>query len=268
MKWNPADYARSSDAQLKWAQELQANLNLSAYESILDVGCGDGKISANFARLVPDGRVVAIDSSPEMIEYAIDTYPSSQYPNLSFACMAAQSLTFEQEFDLIFSNAALHWVDDHPAFLTGARRAFRNGGRLIISCGGAGNAIDVLQVFSELVVSNPWQQYFEGFANPYFFYDSSVYRKWLLAAGLTVNRVELIPKDMIHRSREEFTAWIRTAWLPFTSKVPVDEQAQFIEEFVDRYLALIPIDDQGCTHIKMVRLEVDANCYPKQNHLA
>ncbi len=141
MKWNPADYAQSSDAQLKWAQELQANLNLSAYQSILDVGCGDGKISANFARLVPDGRVVAIDSSPEMIEYAITTYPASQYPNLSFACVGAQHLTFEQEFDLIFSNAALHWVDDHPAFLAGARQALRPGGRLIISCGGAGNAI-------------------------------------------------------------------------------------------------------------------------------
>jgi hypothetical protein len=108
------------------------------------------------------------------------------------------------------------------------------------------------------VVSNPWQQYFDGFANPYFFYDSSTYQKWLLSAGFTVNRVELIPKDMTHRSREEFTAWIRTAWLPFTSKVPVDKQAQFIEEFVDRYLALVPIDAQGCTHVKMVRLEVDA----------
>ncbi len=258
MKWNPADYAQSSDAQLKWAQELQANLHLSAHESILDVGCGDGKISANFAQLVPDGRVVAIDSSPEMIEYAIDTYPSSQYPNLSFTCVSAQHLTFEQEFDLIFSNAVLHWVDDHPAFLAGARRALRSGGRLIISCGGAGNAIDVLQVFSELVVSQPWQQYFNGFVNPFFFYESTDYQKWLLSEGFTVNRLELIPKDMTHRSREEFTAWIRTAWLPFTSKVPAGEQLQFIDEFVDRYLALVPIDPQGRTHVRMVRLEVDA----------
>ncbi len=260
MKWNPVDYSQSSDAQLKWAQELQASLNLSVYQSILDVGCGDGKISANFARSIPGGRVVAIDSSPEMIEYAINTYPSSQYPNLSFACVGAQHLTFEQEFDLIFSNAALHWVDDHPAFLAGARRALWSGGRLIISCGGAGNAIDILQVFSELVVSQPWHQHFDGFVNPFFFYEITGYQKWLLSEGFTVNRLELIPKDMTHRSREEFTAWIRTAWLPFTSKVPAVDCHQFIEEFVDRYLAIIPIDPQGCTHVKMVRLEVDATC--------
>jgi trans-aconitate 2-methyltransferase len=258
MKWNPADYAQSSDAQLKWAQELQGNLHLQGHESILDVGCGDGKISANFAGLVAYGRVVGIDSSPEMIEYAIDTYPPIQYPNLSFGCIDAQCLNFQQEFDLIFSNAVLHWVPEHQAFLAGAQQALRNHGRLIISCGGAGNAIDILQVFSELVASHPWQQYFDGFVNPYFFYDITDYQQWLPAAGFTVNRVELIPKDMIHQSRVEFTAWIRTTWFPFTSKVPVSEQAQFIAEFVDRYLALVPTDAQGCTHVKMVRLEVDA----------
>jgi trans-aconitate methyltransferase len=81
MKWNPADYAKSSDVQLKWAQELQANLHLQGHESILDVGCGDGKISADFARLLPNGRVVAVDSSPEMIEYAIDDIlPQPNWP--------------------------------------------------------------------------------------------------------------------------------------------------------------------------------------------
>ncbi len=258
MKWNPADYAQSSEAQLRWAKELQATLNLQGAEAILDVGCGDGKISADFAQLVSNGRVVAVDSSPEMIEYAIETYPSAQYPNLSFVCGDAQDLTFEQEFDLIFSNAVLHWMADHPAFLGGARKALRGSGRLIVSCGGKGNAIDILQVFAELVVSNPWQQYFDGFANPYFFYDVTDYQKWLPAAGFTANRLALIPKDMIHGSRAEFMAWIRTAWLPFTSKVPEGDRHQFIEEFVDRYLALIPVDDQGCTHVQMVRLEVDA----------
>jgi trans-aconitate 2-methyltransferase len=258
MKWNPADYAQSSEAQLRWAKELQANLNLQGHEAILDVGCGDGKISADFAKLVPHGRVVAVDSSPEMIEYAIATYLPSEYPNLSFACVDARQLNFEQEFDLIFSNAVLHWMDDHPVFLAGARQSLRSGGRLIISCGGRGNAIDVLQVFSELVVSKPWQRYFDGFTNPYFFYDRTDYEQWLPAAGFTVNSLALTPKDMIHQSREEFTAWIRTAWLPFASKIPMGDRPQFIEEFVDRYLALVPIDPQGCTHVRMVRLEVDA----------
>jgi len=66
MKWNPEDYAKNSDAQLKWAKELKQSLNLQGDESVLDVGCGDGKITADFATTLPRGRVVGIDSSPDM----------------------------------------------------------------------------------------------------------------------------------------------------------------------------------------------------------
>jgi trans-aconitate methyltransferase len=156
MKWNPEDYARNSDAQLKWAQELRQNLNLQGNESVLDVGCGDGKITADFATTLPRGRVTGVDSSPEMIAYATRTYASKQYPNLSFACVDARSLDFDQEFDLCFSNATLHWVDNHQAFLNGASRSLRRGGRLVISCGGQGDAADVLQVFSELASCESW----------------------------------------------------------------------------------------------------------------
>jgi trans-aconitate 2-methyltransferase len=108
MKWNPEDYAKNSDAQLKWARELRQNLKLQGNESVLDVGCGDGKITADFATALSKGRVVGVDSSPEMIDYATRTYASKQYANLSFACVDARSLDFDREFDLCFSNATLH----------------------------------------------------------------------------------------------------------------------------------------------------------------
>ncbi len=100
--------------------------------------------------------MTGVDSSPEMIAYATRTYASKQYPNLSFACVDARSLDFDQEFDLCFSNATLHWVDNHQAFLNGASRSLRRGGRLVISCGGQGDAADVLQVFSELASCESW----------------------------------------------------------------------------------------------------------------
>jgi trans-aconitate 2-methyltransferase len=65
----------------------QLQLNLQGNESILNVGCGDGKITADFAESFPSSRVIGIDSSPEMIDYAQQTYPTSQYSNLSFACL-------------------------------------------------------------------------------------------------------------------------------------------------------------------------------------
>ena len=168
--WNPEDYAKNSDAQLKWARELRSQLHLSGTESMLDVGCGDGKITADFATTLPGGKIVGIDSSPEMIAYATRTYPASRYPNLAFECMDARSFSFDQEFNLIFSNAALHWVDDQPAFLNAAHQALHPGGRLIISCGGKGNAADVMQLFAELTATPPWDAYCNDFHNPYFFH--------------------------------------------------------------------------------------------------
>jgi trans-aconitate 2-methyltransferase len=256
--WNPEDYAKNSDAQLKWAKELRSHLNLNGTESILDVGCGDGKVTADFAVKSPNSSVFGVDSSPEMIAYARRTYPSSHYPNLSFACVDARALKFDREFDLIFSNATLHWVDNHPAFLDGANRALRDGGRLIISCGGKGAAAEVLQIFSEIVTCKPWSLYFDNFYNPYFFYGEQDYKLWLQEAGFEIKRLELVLKDMMHPGKKGLTGWIRTTWIPFTDRIPQSERDKFISHFVDLYLERIPIDFNGMTHVRMVKLEVDA----------
>ncbi len=258
MMWNPEDYAKHSNAQLKWAQDLRQNHSFQGDELVLDVGCGDGKITADFANALPKGRVVGIDSSPEMIAYAKRTYTATQHPNLSFACVDACSLEFDGEFDLCFSNAMLHWVDNHLAFLQGAHRALRNGGRLIVSCGGKGNAADILQVFSEVVTQQPWKNYFETFHNPYFFYGPQDYEGWLKQAGFKVGRLELVPKDMTHSGNQGLSSWIRTTWMPFTHCVPERDRDRFIAHIVEQYLERIPLDDKGLAHVQMVRLEVSA----------
>jgi trans-aconitate 2-methyltransferase len=258
MQWNPEDYASHSDAQLKWARELRQNFHLQGHEWVLDVGCGDGKITADFAMTVPQGRVVGIDRSPEMIAYATRTYPSQQYPNLSFACMDARSLHVEQAFDLCFSNAVLHWVDDHAAFVQGADRALRCGGRLVISCGGRGNAADILSVLSELTACDPWRRYFDGFRNPYFFYGEDDYAQWLGETNFEVERLERVAKDMTHAGQEGLAGWIRTTWMPFTQAVPEAQRDDFIAHFVEAYLDRFPLDPNGLAHVRMVRLEVQA----------
>jgi trans-aconitate 2-methyltransferase len=256
--WNPEDYAKNSDAQLKWAQELRNTLDLRGDESVLDVGCGDGKITADFAKTLSHGRVLGVDSSPEMIAYAQRTYTTEKFPNLSFACVDARALDFDRNFDLIFSNATLHWVDDHQAFLRGANRALETGGRLIISCGGQGNAADILQVFSEIVVQEAWKDYFDDFHNPYFFHSDRDYAPWLESLSFEVERLELVPKDMSHLGGEGLAGWIRTTWMPFTLCVPEHEREQFIADFVEMYLKKIPLDSSGFTCVRMIRLEVNA----------
>ena len=126
--WNANDYAKHSSAQLKWAMELIEKMPLTGTESLLDLGCGDGKITALLAKKLAHGRVLGIDASETMISNAESTFLQAEHPNLSFKKMAASFLTFQEEFDLVFSNSALHWIKDHGPLLKGIRRALKPNG--------------------------------------------------------------------------------------------------------------------------------------------
>jgi len=257
-KWNPEEYAKSSAAQLAWARELIARLKLRGDESVLDVGSGDGKVTAEIAAALPRGRVLGLDGSPQMVEFARAHYDARRFPNLEFVCMDARRIELNRCFDIVFSNAALHWIEDHPAVLNGLSRIMRRGGRLILSCGGRGNAVDILEAVHRVTARESWSKYFEGFAFPYHFYGPDEYSRWLPEAGWSSLRVELVPREMSHPGREGLAAWIRTTWLPFTERVPESEREEMIQDVVKGYLDRFPVDAAGNAYVKMVRLEVEA----------
>jgi trans-aconitate methyltransferase len=253
--WSAADYASNSSVQQTWARELIAMLKLQGNERILDVGCGDGKVTAELARAVSNGSVVGVDASPQMIEFATGAF---SIPNLEFHAMDARKIQFVRKFDLVFSNAALHWVDDHQAFLRGAASVLRAGGRLMVSCGGKGNAHDVfLAVLPEMRLKR-WREFFRKMEASYFFHGPEEYKKWLPRFGFQAHSVKLAPKDATYQGREGFAGWLRTTWLPYTQRVPEDMREEFISAVVDRYLAKHRIDAKGLVHVRMVRLEIDA----------
>jgi trans-aconitate 2-methyltransferase len=257
-RWNPADYAANSSAQFAWAQRLLARLDLRGDEAVLDVGCGDGRITAEVARVLPRGRAVGADSSPEMIAHARVTHPRDQFPQLEFVEADARRLNFLGEFDVVFSNAALHWVPDHPAVLRSLAQALKPVGRLTLSFGGRGNAGDLLPVFDEVTAEAPWAGYFHDFVFPYHFPGIAEYERWLPAAGLQATRLELVPQDMTHESPDGLAGWLRTTWLPYTQRLPADQRERFVQGILGRYLNQCPPDAAGRTHVRMVRLEVEA----------
>ncbi|WP_225587700.1 class I SAM-dependent methyltransferase [Methylomonas fluvii] len=110
---NAQDYAQNSQAQQQWAKELIAGMRLTGRETVLDLGCGDGKVTAEIAAIVDQGTVVGIDNSEAMIALAQRRYPQTQHPNLAFQVMDAGNLSFAEQFDVVFSNAVLHWVKQH-----------------------------------------------------------------------------------------------------------------------------------------------------------
>ena len=258
MKWNAADYAANSAAQQIWARELIAQLHLRGDEHILDVGCGDGKVTAELARVVPKGSVTGIDASPEMIRFARKTFPPGKHPNLKFQVMDARHIRLARRFDIVFSSSVLHWVDDHQAFLRGAAACLRPGGRLVVSCGGKGNAQDVFVALRPEMRLKQWCKFFRKMPKPYFFHSPAEYEKWLPRFGFKTHTVKLSPKDAVYQGRDRFTAWFRTTWLPYTQRVPEDLREEFIAGIVDRFLAKHPPDAEGRVRVRMVRLEIDA----------
>ncbi len=256
--WNAQDYAQNSQNQFQWAKELIPKLKLQGNETLLDIGCGDGKITAELARCLPSGRAVGVDSSEKMINLAKTTFPQKDYPNLSFQVMDARKLTFQGEFDIAFSNAALHWIVDQKAVLCGVQRSLKSDGRLLFQMAGKGNARDVLSIIKKLAEAKPLKGFFSNMTFPYGFYDPKDYKAFLREADLEPLRIELFPKDMKFNGAEGLAGWVRTTWLPFTDKLPGELRAQFVELIVNRYLETHPADAAGTVHVQMMRIEVEA----------
>ena len=150
----------------------------------------------------------------------------------------ACSLTFDEEFDIVFSNAALHWVTNHRPVLEGIQCALIPKGKMLIQMGGKGNAEQVFRALDEVIRDPRWGRYFEDFTFPYGFFGNEEYLSWVRAAGLDPVRSELIPKIMVHATRIDFAAWIRTTWLPYLERVPEPLHQDFIEDLID---ALSPV---------------------------
>ena len=257
--WNAQDYAKNSQNQLQWARELIPKLKLQGNEALLDVGCGDGKITAELARCLPKGRAVGVDSSEKMIDLAKKAFPQKDYPNLCFQIMDARKLTFKSEFDVVFSNAALHWIVDQKAVLAGVQRNLKPGGRLLFQMAGKGNAKDILSLINELMVVEPWKGFFDDMTFPYGFYDPEEYIAFMRQAGLLAERVELFPKDMKFNGAEGLAGWVRTTWLPFTDRIPVELRPKFVKLIVNHYLERHPADIAGVVHVGMMRIEAEAH---------
>lgn len=254
-KWNAKDYADNSTAQLSWANELISKLDLQGNESLLDIGCGDGKITAAIAQKLLDGRVVGIDRSESMVEHAVSQF---RLPNLSFHVMDATKISLAGGFDIAFSNAVLHWVHDHKVVLVTLKNHLTNNGKILFQMGGYGNARDIQASIDDLIVSELWKEYFAGFVIPYRFCTIENYEQWLGEAGYKSERIELIAKDMVHDNPDGLKGWLRTTWFPYTDRLPGSKKEGFLDSIVERYLTGSPVDSEGKTHVKMVRLEVEA----------
>ena len=255
--WNPQDYAQHSKTQETWARELLTQIDLRPNDTVLDIGCGDGRTTAAIARSVPHGSVVGIDLSADMVAHATAQHSATQ-TNLRFARANAAALPFTSEFTVVFSNATLHWLPDQRAAVQGIARALLPRGRAIAQFGGQGNVADVIASFEQVANTPRWRAITTLGESPYHFHAASTYETWLREADMEIQECRLIPKDMTHDHIPAFIGWLRTAWHPYTAGVPNELRDPFLQDIANHYLARHPLDDQGRVHVATVRLQFRA----------
>jgi trans-aconitate 2-methyltransferase len=165
-------YAKASAHQKEWGRRIIKELGLKGDERILDLGCGDGVLTAYMADMVPCGSVLGIDFSRGMIEVAVN----NKRENLSFMLQDINSLAFSNEFDLVFSNAVLHWIKDHDRLLQNIYNCLKQEGRIRFNFGSEGNCIHFMKVIKTAMEMPQFSKYFQNFDWPWYMPGVDEYR--------------------------------------------------------------------------------------------
>lgn len=227
-------YREASGHQQEWGDKLIAELELRGDERILDLGCGDGTVTARLAARVPLGSVLGLDASTGMITAA----QSLEQANLRFELQDIRTLDFEDEFDLIFSNSAMHWLPDQPRLLAACYRALKEGGRLRCGFPGAGTAPGFIQAVKQVMGEPAYRRYFAGFEWPWFMAEAPAYEALVRGAGFREVSVQCQVNDRSFNAVQFIGFLDQPAIVLFLARVPEVDKKQFREEVVQATLKL------------------------------
>jgi len=202
---------------------------------VLDVGCGNGKITAEIANRVHQGFVVGVDSSAEMIAFASAHFGPQVQPNLRFQVADARQLPFRQEFDLVVSFNALHWIPEQDEPLHSIRLAMKSDGLVQLRLVPAGKRKSLENVIEETRSSSRWARYFHGFNDPYLHLTPEQYAALAEQNGLHVCHLHTEDKVWDFKSRSAFRAFGSVTFVAWTQFLPEEQRLDFVNDVLDRY---------------------------------
>jgi trans-aconitate methyltransferase len=236
-------YRQTSAHQKEWGSRLISELALSGDESILDIGCGDGILTAQLADRVPRGRVTGIDASVGMIEAA----RTNERPNLSFVQIDICCADFAKQFDVVFSNATLHWIKDHTKLLRLLHRSLKNGGTLRVNFAADGNCETLFRVAHGLIVSEEFREAFTGFEWPWFMPAIDEYQRLLADSPFTDFKVWGENADRYFPTVEAMLGWVdHPSIVPFKRHLKRDVADRFHQLAAARMVELTKQPNGTC----------------------
>jgi trans-aconitate methyltransferase len=218
--WDARAYTRLGEPQFRWAMALLDQLELRGDETVLDAGCGSGRVTAALLERVPRGRVIACDISMPMLAQARATLGDAN-GRIEYVHADLAALGLEGVAEVVFSAAVFHWIPEHRALFRSLFRALVPGGRLHAQCGGEGNLARILDRADQLGAADPFAPYLAGFART-----------------TTFARAEESELRLADPGFAQVRAWITPAPTAFASR---DVYAEFVEKVVLRdHLARLP----------------------------
>jgi trans-aconitate 2-methyltransferase len=242
--WDAKTYERVSIPQQAWGLEVLKRLPLRGDETVLDAGCGTGRLTAVIAGQLPRGRVIAVDASESMVERARATLG----PGADVRLVDLLKLELEAPVDAIFSNAVFHWIPDHDQLFARLYEALKPGGRLVAQCGGAGNVERFHGVVHEVALLEAFEKYVGRWAGPWNFASPDETAARLERAGFSEIRCSLAPHPFAPPEARDF---MRTVCLGHhLERLPEELRDPFVETVHDRTPKPVELD--------YVRLNIDA----------
>jgi trans-aconitate 2-methyltransferase len=227
--WDAGSYDRVSNPQVEMALPVLDRLPLEGHETVLDAGCGSGRVTALLLERLPEGHVVGVDSAPSMIEHAREALPPDR---VTLVCQSLTELHLEQRVDAIFSNAVFHWIRDHELLFDRLHDALEPGGRLVAQCGGKGNIDAFRRLADEIAAEPPYAEHMSDFRGPWNYAAPDETEARLRAAGFDEIRCWLQPWPVEPAEPVEFA---RTVCLGnHLEELPEELRQPFAAEVVRR----------------------------------
>jgi trans-aconitate 2-methyltransferase len=212
-EWNATAYHRISEPQVSWGKKVLARVRLRGDETLMDAGCGTGRLTAELLQNLPRGRVVGVDLSQNMLAGAHKFLATDFRGKFLLVAADLQDLPFERVFDGIFSTAAFHWVLDHDRLFRSLFRALRPGGWLQAQCGGGPNLALLRRRIAELAATSKYARYFAAFREPWTFNDAETAAAILRRAGFDEVQTSLEPAPTILEDLPKYSEFVRSVIL-------------------------------------------------------
>jgi trans-aconitate 2-methyltransferase len=243
-KWDGQTYDRISGPMEALGLAVLDRLALDGHETVLDAGCGSGRITEALIQRLPRGHVIAIDASASMVAAARERLG----PEADIRQADLLELELQEPLDAILSTATFHWITDHERLFARLHAALRPGGRLLAQCGGEGN-IDVLRGVAHGVLERePYAAHFRDWQPPWHYAAPAATRERLLTAGFTAAECWLQPAPQQPEHPREFLATIVLG--PHVQELPEELRDPFLDEVLAELGEPVVVD--------YVRLNIDA----------